>query len=150
MVDSDPTQIKLADAKQRRSKWWLLYIFFIFSMEALGYSRLLTHPEAGVFELVSLAFSVGLYVGLFGFFLRKPILVPLFWHGFLGASIVFAHLYGYLSSVDLYQELPEEQKVIGFVVGATFYLPAAVALYLYGKKSDYSWRRAAEVRPESG
>ncbi|ABD81123.1 hypothetical protein [Saccharophagus degradans] len=122
-----------------RSKWWLAYAVFIVFIELLGYSVLLRHPDAGVLEFLSVCFSVGLYAGLFGFALSKSIMTPVFWHAFLLVNIVYAHIYAYFGAIDLYPGVPEAQKMVGSIFSAVCYLPAIVALCLYGRKSDQAW-----------
>lgn len=126
-----------------KSKWWLFYIILLLAVEVKGYSILIAHPEAGFLEFVCLLLSIGLYVGLFGFFLNKGLIRPVFWHGFLIVLIVFGHAYAFLSQIQLYEDIPESQMVVGYVVGVLMYIPAAAALFLYGRKTDRAWAGAS-------
>lgn len=125
--------------RQTRSKWWVVYAVFILLIELLGYSVLLQHPDAGVLEFLSVCLSVALYAGLFGFALARPLMTPFFWHIFLGVFIIYGHVYAYLGTIDLYPDVPSAEKTVGYVFSAVCYLPGAIALYLYGRRTDLAW-----------
>lgn len=145
-MDKDPYQPPESDvsvdARGPRAVGWKIYFFLITLLGVFSFVGVFMMEGVGLPEYVSVILWVPATAALFGFAFVRPVANPGFWRYFLVVYVMFAVAYYSITGIDFHEGLTPTQYAVSNAIGWALSLPGYVALFLYSRPDDMTWRQS--------
>jgi hypothetical protein len=121
----------------------MICIIIVSIVGVMAISDIYIFQGANLLDYIDLVSSIILVIAIYGYAYSKPILSQKIWIASAIVYLIWCIFYLVIAPFVLKIAQYGEQVTFDllFLIGAVFYIPTCIAIYLYAFKSDHLWHK---------